>query len=143
MFGMGLGELVVVAMVALVVIGPKDLPAYLRRAGAFARKLRLMAGELRAQSGIDEVLRDSNLRSDFAEINRLAKGEIDSISRGASLGEPRTSQGATRWGDSDAIVFPCEFPHQSADAEHAVPAHLAAYGEPDERGEPGQPEKTP
>jgi len=61
MFGMGLGELVVVALVALVVIGPKDLPVYLRRAGQFARKLRVMAGDLREQSGIDEVLRETNL----------------------------------------------------------------------------------
>jgi sec-independent protein translocase protein TatB len=132
MFGMGLGELVVVALVALVVIGPKDLPVYLRRAGQFARKLRVMASEMREQSGIDEVLRETNLHQELAELRKLAKGELEAVQRGASLNDPVPAPALTRFGDSQSIVFPNEFPVHGADAAHATPAALEAYGEPEE-----------
>ena len=128
MFGMGLGELVVVALVAVVVIGPRDLPVYLRRAGAFARKLRVMAGDLRAQSGIDEVLRETNLERDFAEFRKLATGELEAVHRGMDLRDSRRVSPAGRWGESQAIVFPGEFPPHGADAANAIPADLDGYG---------------
>lgn len=131
MFGMGLGELVVVALVALVVIGPKDLPVYLRRAGQFARKLRVMASEMREQSGIDEVLRETNLQQELAELRKLAKGELEAVQRGASLNDPVAAPAATRFGDSQAIVFPNEFPVHGPDAAHATPAALEGYGAPE------------
>jgi len=134
MFGMGLGELVVVAMVALVVIGPRDLPVYLRKAGAFARKLRVLATDMREQSGIDEVLRETNLQAELLELRKLAKGELENVKRGASLDDttaiPMTS-GLTRWGDSQAVVFPNEFPVLGADAAHAMPDTLEGYGDPE------------
>ena len=131
---MGLGELVVVALVALVVIGPKDLPIYLRRAGQFARKLRVMASEMREQSGIDEVLRETNLQAELLELRKLAKGELENVKRGASLEETTSvhvTSGLTRWGDSQAIVFPNEFPVLGADAAHAMPDTLEGYGDPE------------
>ena len=44
-FGFSLSELIVVIVVALVVIGPKDLPKMLRKMGQYAGKLRRMASE--------------------------------------------------------------------------------------------------
>lgn len=126
---MGLGELVVVALVALVVIGPKDLPVYLRRAGQFARKLRVMASEMREQSGIDEVLRETNLHQELAELRKLAKGELEAVQRGATLHDPVQAPAATRFGDAQSIVFPNEFPVHGADAAHAQPPTLDGYGE--------------
>ena len=41
MFGLGLGEIIIVIVVALVVIGPKDLPKMLRNVGRWAGKLRI------------------------------------------------------------------------------------------------------
>lgn len=78
---MGFGELVVLVIVAIVVIGPKDLPKVLKKVGQWSGKLRRMAGDMRAQSGIDDVLRDGDLGKDIAEIRKLARGEIDSVSR--------------------------------------------------------------
>ena len=78
---MGFGELVVLVIVAIVVIGPKDLPKVLRKLGQWSGKLRRMAGDLRAQSGIDDVLRNEGLGHDIAEIRKLARGEIESVSR--------------------------------------------------------------
>ena len=40
MYGMGFGEITVVLLIALVVLGPKELPHYFRNAGQFARAVR-------------------------------------------------------------------------------------------------------
>ena len=74
-----------VIVVALVVIGPKDLPKMLRKLGQQAGKLRRMASELRAQSDIDEALRTEGLADDIAEIRKLARGELDAVQRLQSL----------------------------------------------------------
>ena len=85
MFGFSFGELVVLLIVAMVVIGPKDLPKVLRKLGQWAAKLRRMATDIRVQSGIDDVLRNEGIASDIAEIRRLARGEIDAVSRAARV----------------------------------------------------------
>ena len=60
MFDIGMGEMAVVAVVALVVIGPKDLPVVLRQAGRWVRKARAMAADF--QSGVEEIMREAELR---------------------------------------------------------------------------------
>ncbi len=76
---MSFGELAVVVIVALVVMGPKELPKVLRKLGQWAGKLRRMAADLRAQSGIDEALRTEGLDIDIHEIRKLARGELDGV----------------------------------------------------------------
>ena len=49
----------VVALVALVVIGPKDLPGAMRTVGHWVRKIRLMARDF--QSNLDDMIRESEL----------------------------------------------------------------------------------
>jgi sec-independent protein translocase protein TatB len=78
-FGLSFGELCVLLIVSVVVLGPKDLPIYLRKAGQWAGKLRRMAFEMREKSGIDEVLRVEGIDRDIAEIRRLARGEIGGV----------------------------------------------------------------
>lgn len=84
MFGLSFGELVVVLLVAIVVIGPKELPRMLRKAGQWAGKLQRMAVDLRRQSGIDEVLRAEGLADDIRQISKLARGELDGVIASAS-----------------------------------------------------------
>ena len=72
MFRMSFGELAIVIIVGLIVMGPKELPKVLRKLGQWAGKLRRMAADLRAQSGIDEALRDEGLDMDIREIRKLA-----------------------------------------------------------------------
>ena len=79
MFGLSFGELVVLLIVAVVVLGPKELPKYLRKAGQMAGRLRRMASEMREKSGIDEVLRTEGIDRDLAEIRRLARGELGGV----------------------------------------------------------------
>ena len=45
MFGFAWSEILLIGAVALVVIGPKDLPRVMRTAGQWSRKLRVLAGD--------------------------------------------------------------------------------------------------
>jgi sec-independent protein translocase protein TatB len=60
MFDIASGELLLVALVALLVIGPKDLPRVLRVVGNWVGKARRVAGQFR--SGFDEMVRESELK---------------------------------------------------------------------------------
>ena len=59
MFGIDSPELLVIAIVALVVIGPKELPGMLRSWGKWMSKTRAMASEFRGH--VDEMVRQSEL----------------------------------------------------------------------------------
>ncbi len=85
-FGMGFGELTVVVIVALVIFGPKELPKILRKLGKWSGKMRRMAADLRAQSGIDDALRDEGLAEPIHEIRKLARVDLGGMVRSASVG---------------------------------------------------------
>lgn len=85
-FGIGYTELMVVALVAIIVIGPKDLPKVLRAFGRTVQKVRGMAREF--QGHLDEAMREAGVDDIKKEINNLKtmnpvediKKEINSIS---------------------------------------------------------------
>lgn len=70
MFDIGMDEMALVAVVALVVIGPKDLPQVLRMCGQWVRKAREMAGEF--QRGVDDMVRESELGDLKAQVEKVA-----------------------------------------------------------------------
>ncbi len=57
--GIGGSEIVVIAVVALIVVGPKDLPKMLRQLGRFVGKMRAMADEFK--SSFDDMARQTEL----------------------------------------------------------------------------------
>lgn len=59
MLDVGWTELLVIAVVLIVVVGPKDLPPMLRAFGKMTTRLRAMAGEFRSQ--FDEALKEAEL----------------------------------------------------------------------------------
>ena len=59
MLDIGASELLLTVIVAIVVIGPKDLPRALRMAGGWLAKLRRVSGHFR--SGIEEMIRQAEL----------------------------------------------------------------------------------
>src|SRR3954469_648724 len=70
----GASELLVIAIVALVVVGPKDLPTLLRKLGQFMAKLRGMASEFRAS--FDEMARQSELDDLRKEVEAMRRGQF-------------------------------------------------------------------
>lgn len=76
MFDLGFGEIALLAIVLLVVVGPRELPRLLRTIGRGITKLRTLSWELRAQSGIDEIIRDEDLQKDIEAVRSLSKGRI-------------------------------------------------------------------
>ena len=73
MFGLGFGEMVLLAIVLLVVVGPKELPKLLKSLGKGINKLKSMSQDLRDQSGIDDILEDEGLREDLQAIRSIAR----------------------------------------------------------------------
>lgn len=59
MFDIGWGELVIIGIVALIVIGPKELPTALRTAGLWMGKVRRMASEFQGQ--FQEAMREAEM----------------------------------------------------------------------------------
>ncbi len=77
MFDIGWSELVVIAVVALVAIGPKELPGVLRMVGQWLGKARKMASEFQGQ--FNEAMREAemaDLKQSFDEIKDAA-GSLD------------------------------------------------------------------
>jgi len=66
-------ELLVIAAVALIVVGPKDLPVLLRKLGQFIGKMRGMASEFRAS--FDEMARQSELDDLRREVEAMRSGQ--------------------------------------------------------------------
>lgn len=123
MFDIGWSELVVIAVVALIAIGPKELPGVLRMVGQWIGKARKMAGEFQGQ--FQEAMREAemaDLKKSFDEVKEAAGGfaganvmtslhkdvtDALAIDRpvdaqvASGIGEPATSPG-------DALVTPTE-----------------------------------
>ncbi len=69
MFDIAWSELFVILIVALVVVGPKDLPKLMRTAGQWAGRARAMADQFRRS--FDEMARQSELDELRAEVSKL------------------------------------------------------------------------
>jgi len=67
-------EFLVVAAVALIFVGPKDLPVLLRKLGQFMAKIRGMAAEFRAS--FDEMARQSELDELRKEVEAMRQGQM-------------------------------------------------------------------
>lgn len=75
-------ELLVIAAVALIVVGPKDLPVLLRKLGQFVGKIRGMANEFRAS--FDEMARQSELDELRREVQAMREGQYTAPMRDAA-----------------------------------------------------------
>jgi len=74
MFDLAWSELAVIGIVAVVVIGPKNLPEAIRGLAEGIRKLRRMAGEFQGQ--MDEVVREANLHEVRDSLNEIRNFNI-------------------------------------------------------------------
>jgi sec-independent protein translocase protein TatB len=74
MFDLGWGELLIVGAVALVVLGPKELPNALRAVTNLTKSARRLAGEF--QGGINEIVREAELEDARKAAQSMTKGSI-------------------------------------------------------------------
>jgi sec-independent protein translocase protein TatB len=104
MFDIGWSEFVVIGVVALIVIGPKELPGVLRAIGHWTTKIRRMAGEF--QSQFQEAMREAEMADLKKQVDGLgdaAKGVIadfDPLAEEMTKWEPKTSSTAGSTTDS-------------------------------------------
>jgi sec-independent protein translocase protein TatB len=102
MFDIGGLELLVIVVVALVAIGPKELPGAIRTGMTWMRKTRALAHEF--QSGLEELSREAGMHELRREVEEAANAEeLQNIARGFErdladdetrriLGDPETKK---------------------------------------------------
>jgi sec-independent protein translocase protein TatB len=124
MFDIGWGELVVIGIVALIAIGPKELPTVLRTLGQFMGKVRRMASEFQGQ--FQEAMREAEM----ADFKKQAEDLKSSVSDLTSF-DPMAS---TKKEIESAFVMP-EVGTASEPSTDAAPAVPAALPEPQQQQE--------
>jgi sec-independent protein translocase protein TatB len=82
MFDIGWSELLVIGVVAVIVVGPKELPAMLRTFGQFVAKVKRMAGEFQGQ--FNEALREAEL----ADVRKSIEEQMADIDPLKDIREP-------------------------------------------------------
>ncbi|MBC8036782.1 MAG: twin-arginine translocase subunit TatB [Rhizobiales bacterium] len=86
-FGVGYTEMFLIAVVAIIVIGPKDLPRVLRAFGKTMAKMRGMAREF--QGHLDGAMRDAGLDDVKKDLQSLKNiGTIDPAPKSAAVAVP-------------------------------------------------------
>jgi sec-independent protein translocase protein TatB len=75
MFDIGWTELVVIGIVALIVIGPKELPGVLRTLGIWMGKVRRMASEFQGQ--FQEAMREAEMADLKKQVNQMTESARD------------------------------------------------------------------
>lgn len=130
MLDIGWSEILVIAIVAIVVVGPKDLPKMMRTVGFYAGKLRRAAADFQrqfeeamAESEADEVRKNlESIRSGFGDL----KSEAD---KPLMTGEPaRTALGAPPL-DSQEVAPAKRKPTRAPQTKRAAPKSKKAANE--------------
>jgi len=121
MFDIAPSELLLLAVVALVFIGPKDLPKVMRVVGRWVGKARGMASHFRA--GFDEMVRQAELE----ELEKKWKAENERIMREHPLAAPFDGLDSS----PAAETPPLPLIDSAEPAPLAPPAEPVAANEPD------------
>lgn len=126
--GLGFSEIIVLGIIALLVVGPKDLPLMMRKLGRWLAHLRGMAQEFR--SGFDELARQAELDELKREVEALRRhssfsGLVDEITRPVDLSPlPETPAPRATLARPERSYDPA-----SVTAPAPAPAPAAAEGE--------------
>ena len=132
--GLSFGEIVVLAVVALVVIGPKDLPRLLRSAGRMIGQAKRAISDVKRETGLDEVL-----RGDFQDLERLADHIEDLRPYRGDAVDKRLAVG------DDEAFRAREYPQIGADSTGLLPEDADVYVDAEivPRGEPVSEQPAP
>lgn len=120
--GLSIDHLVILGIIALVVVGPKDLPLLLRKLGQWTARLRAMAQEFRSgfdelarQAELDELRREVDALRHSTNVNSIAKNIAGDVAK--PLGTLESYAGAT-----PAAPQPAPVSDAVADAGASSPA---------------------
>ena len=109
LFDLGMSELLLIGVVALVVIGPKDLPKALRVAGFWVRKARTLSREF--QSSVEQMIREAELDEMRQELKKATEIDLDkefrqTIDPTGSLAESLKPPELPKFSDADLPAAP-------------------------------------
>ena len=127
MFEIGWGELLIIGIVALIAIGPKELPGVLRTLGQWMSKLRRMASEF--QSQFHEAMREAELADLKKQVDDMTS-QAQSYANFDPVGEVRRELESTQQQIESAMV-------EKPAAETASPPVAAQSNAPPGGGESG------
>jgi len=144
MFDIGWSELVIVGVVALIVIGPKELPGVLRMAGQWIGKVRRMAADFQGQ--FQEAMREAEMADlkkqvdDIADSTRDFTSDFDPMRSMEDafddpLAEKKAADDDAANAASSAEIDAPGLPPPAGTDSAAEPAHAAA--------EPAKPAEAP
>jgi sec-independent protein translocase protein TatB len=123
MFDLAWSEILVIGAVALVVIGPKDLPKVLHGIGQWVRRARQMAAEF--QSGIDQMARESELEELRKKVEKAGEFVQSPMTPGSILDPDGTMRKALEVPAAD-ITLPPPSAVEGAAAVETAPAPAPA-----------------
>jgi sec-independent protein translocase protein TatB len=117
LFDLSMTELMLIGVVALVVIGPKDLPKALKVAGFWVRKARTLSREF--QSSVEQMIREAELHEVQQELKKASEFDIDkefrnTIDPTGSLAESLKPPELPRFSDADVPATPASAPQSEA-----------------------------
>ena len=145
MFGLGASEMVVIGIVALIVIGPKDLPGLFRTMGQFTGKARMMAREFsRAmdqaadQSGMNDISKTLKAAANPKKFGADKLKEATGMTKGPATTELSEERQAAKEKMSKAMGDAAVV-RKAREAEEAA----QAAAEPKAAPKPPKPPKTP
>jgi len=123
MFDIGWSELLVIGIVALIVIGPKDLPQAFRVVGQWVAKARALAREF--QTHVDDLMREADvqdMKREFRDMTRVPEfEEIDAdLMRGDLTPEGKPVAKPVTDGSGEKKVPPVAAPATAAPGEPTV-----------------------
>jgi sec-independent protein translocase protein TatB len=123
MFDIGWSEMALIMAVALVVIGPKDLPRLARQIGKWSGKARAMAREF--QRSLDDMAREAELQDIKAEIDRVSRTDI-----GAEIDRAVDPDGELKRAIAPPPAAAFALPEPTEPTARTEPKAIANAGEP-------------
>ena len=139
----GWSELMLIGIVALVVIGPKDLPRALRVAGFWVRKARTLSREF--QSSVEQMVREAELDEMREQLKKASEINLDQEFREAvdPTGSLAESLKPPELPNFSGTAPPEPAPPETAQAALPAPAVEPAGAAPPEVGSAGSSEPVP
>ncbi len=148
MFDISWSEFLLIGVVALIVIGPKELPAVMRTLGQWTRKIRGMATEF--QNQFQEAVREAEMADLKKEVDDLARdvknfdplkevrADLESTGEDVKRSLSSTPETAATLSDSRAEMALAEPQPEPAPAAIEPPAEPQAPAQPESHAEPAR-----